>query len=251
MVDETAQYMNMGKNPAGFEGLGEDTTLEGAEGAEGAEGVEDVEPERSGEYDEPPQNDRFSPEPEAEPEEVLAPKQLLWSSSASTRNSCSAPLSGASTPMSRLTSTSHSRSTSTSQSKRSTLEALKAGQLGSDTSAVLEVASKKLEYKLSALNVKKRKLDQVHDRDQEKERALAQEWELAARERILEKEHIRQREREAHLERMIKLQIDLARTGGHRQGHRQGQGMGMGMGMGIPPPNADVNYELGFNLHNY
>lgn len=52
----------------------------------------------------------------------------------------------------------------------------------------MDLASKKIDLRLADLAVKKQKLEVTHDRDWEKECFIAEEHQMAARERILEKE---------------------------------------------------------------
>jgi hypothetical protein len=99
-------------------------------------------------------------------------------------------------------------------SKRSRVDAFRDETPFGNQQIVMDLASKKLDHKMAELAVKRKKLDVVGHREREKERLVAEERKMAAQERILEKEHKRQREAEEHAERMIRLQIELARAGG-------------------------------------
>jgi hypothetical protein len=97
--------------------------------------------------------------------------------------------------------------------KRSRVEAFR-DETAIGNQQVVELASKKLDAKMAELAVKRQKLEVVGNREIEKERLVAEERQLVAKERIMEKEHQRQREKEEHAERMLRMQIELARAAG-------------------------------------
>lgn len=97
--------------------------------------------------------------------------------------------------------------------KRSRVEAFR-DETAIGNQQVVELASKKLDAKMAELAVKRQKLEVVGNRELEKERLVAEERQLVAKERIMEKEHQRQREKEEHAERMLRMQIELARAAG-------------------------------------
>lgn len=100
---------------------------------------------------------------------------------------------------------------SSASSKRTRLDAFREENEMREKNMV-QLASKKIDYKTAELAVKKQKLDLNNQREMEKERLVVEERMLQQKERMQEKEHLRQKQTEEHQERILRLQIELAQT---------------------------------------
>ena len=77
---------------------------------------------------------------------------------------------------------------------------------------MVELASKRQDYKMALLAVKKQKMEIVGTWEHEKERIAAEERQMAAKECMQEKDHQRECEKEANTLAKIQLEIELARA---------------------------------------
>lgn len=133
------------------------------------------------------------------------------------------------------------RVSGTSVAKRSRLDAFREETEIRDRNMV-QLASKKLDFKTAELAVKKQKIEATNQREMEKERLAMEERMLQQKERIMEKEHIRQKESESHQERILQLQIQLAQT----QGTSAAQSAHMNFSNHLTNPNSNFDGFGGF-----
>jgi len=118
---------------------------------------------------------------------------------------------------------------------------------------MVELASKRQDYKMASLAVKKQKMEITGTWEHEKERIAAEERQTAAKERMQEKDHQRECEKEVNLLAKLRLEIELTRAqagtnanfngGGNFHGGRFG-GLGdAGAGADAPYGLPDVNFR--------
>lgn len=109
---------------------------------------------------------------------------------------------------------------------------------------MVELASKKIDYKTAKLAVKKQKLKVENHRDMEKDRLATEERMSQQKERMQEKDHTRQKQAEEHQERLIRLQIQLAQANNGNLTNRQTT-------FANQLPNTNTNFEdLGGSVHS-
>ncbi len=109
---------------------------------------------------------------------------------------------------------------------------------------MVELASKQQDYKMASLVAKKQKMEITGTWEYEKECIAAKERQLAAKERMQEKDHQRERKKEVNTLAKIRLEIELAQVqaGNFNSGGNFHSGRFGGLGNAVA--GVDVQYGL-------